>query len=402
MNEKKRGGTRINYIYSCPKKYQKYLRRNAGPLYVEYSEEYDLSNVPIGILAIPFVANMLTLAMMLDVAIEVPELDCQFAESVQEIEHVYRKMYPYSRMKFVVNVARKVDCAYIPSELKSLFFTGGLDATSALAQTVSQKPLLINIWGGDISTGDKKSHAHLEQYLRRLTGDIGNSYTFIKSNCREMYNEEKVTKLWGTKISPLKNHGWWANIAHILAMASLVAPIAYTEKIGVHYVGSSYDSKSSVFDANNDDLLSAMRFSSLKFESVDADKNRIQKARTIIDYYDTTGIPIELKVCWYRKAGENCSQCEKCYRTIMNIVVNDGDPNKFGFVVNEGVYKEMKDFLENNYVNIGFWREIQQEFQNQQEKWVRKSEISWILDFKFNRPKAILHKLKSVASRLIH
>lgn len=27
----------------------------------------------------------------------------------------------------------------------------------------------------------------------------------------------------------------------------------------------------------------------------------------------------------------NCCKCEKCYRTMMNILSAHGDPNKFGF-----------------------------------------------------------------------
>lgn len=395
------GGTRVEYNYTTTPHYDSFLRKNAVPLFVEYPASVDISEVPQAILAIPFVANLLTVTMLLGVTIEVPKLDLKFSESIEKIEQVYHRMYPHSHLKFKVEIDRKIDCSYTPQEKKSLFFTGGLDATSALAQIFSEKPLLINIWGGDISTADEASHSHLEKYMQHLTSDIGNEYAFIKSNCREMYNEEKVTKLWGTRISPFKNHGWWANIGHILSMASLIAPLAYAQKISVHYIGSSYDSKSSTFDANNAELLNAIKFGNINFISVDGNRNRMQKAKTVIDFYQRTGIPLELKVCWYRKAGKNCSECEKCYRTIMNLAANHGDPNNFGFVVNSVTFERMHRYLENNYVNAEFWTEIQREFQNNKEYWENNKDIAWILDFKFNRMKALKNKTISVIKRFL-
>lgn len=139
------GGTRVEYNYTTTPHYDSFLRKNAVPLFVEYPASVDISEVPQAILAIPFVANLLTVTMLLGVTIEVPKLDLKFSESIEKIEQVYHRMYPHSHLKFKVEIDRKIDCSYTPQEKKSLFFTGGLDATSALAQIFSEKPLLINI-----------------------------------------------------------------------------------------------------------------------------------------------------------------------------------------------------------------------------------------------------------------
>ena len=396
------GGTKIKYNYTTCPYFDSFLRKNTIPLFVEYPAFVEISEIPQAILSVPFVANMLTTTMLLGIAIDVSELDLKFFESILDIEQVYRSMYPYSRLKFKVNVKNTVDCSYVSSGKRSLFFTGGLDATSALIQTYREKPLLINIWGGDVSTHDELSHANLANYMYRLTNNIGNAYVFIKSNCREMYNEEKVTKLWATRISPFKNHGWWANIGHILSMTSLIAPLVYSERIDAHDIGSSYDSKSSTFDANNSELLNAIKFGSLKFISVDEGRNRLQKAQTVIDFCRETNIPIDLKVCWYRQAGHNCSKCEKCYRTIMNIIANNGDPNKFGFTVTSNTFKLMHKYLLDNYVNVEYWIEIQSEFRKRRTHWEKDEDIAWILDFKFNSIKAIGNKFVTAFKRLFN
>ena len=104
--------------------------------------------------------------------------------------------------------------------------------------------------------------------------------------------------------------------------------------------------------------------------------------------------PIQLKVCWRRVAGKNCSSCEKCYRTILNILSNHGDPNEFGFEVDANVLLGIKKYLETHRVGTAFWKPIQDAFLAKKEYWRTKSEISWILDVKFNSMKTILPRVQ--------
>ena len=216
-----------------------------------------------------------------------------------------------------------------------------------------------------------------------------------------MINESKVTKLCALKILPWQNHGWWASIAHILSMASLVARIAYTHKIGTHYIASSYDARSKTFDANNNILLSAIRFGSCQLIPIDSLLERNEKVEKIIAFSGKHNIPFELKVCWYRKEGKNCSHCEKCYRTILEIYANHGNPNAFGFNVTANTYQRIKTYLEHNYVNKSFWKPIRTQFRKKEKLWTKDANIAWILNCKFNKPKAVFNKAKQVIKKFI-
>lgn len=368
--------------------------------YIEYPSQYDISCVPIAILTVPFVASMLSVSMLLNIGIEVEELDKAFAESLNNIKKVYKRMYPYLNLNFEVSIHKIVECQY-PVSGKSLFFTGGVDVTSALIEVLNNRPMLINIWGGDINSADRDSFIALQQYFDKISTDLNVKYLFIKSNCREIFNEQKVTKNLAFKLLPWKNHGWWASIAHILSMSALMAPLSYMEKIGIHYVGSSYDAKGKTFDANNDALLGAIKFGPCRLVPVDSYMERCSKVKKIIDFVNCYKIPISLKVCWHRKASVNCSHCEKCYRTILDIYANHGDPNKLGFSVNEHTYTEIKTYLESNYVNMGYWKPIQEQFRKERDYWKTVPEISWILDFKFNKPMAYLHKFFYVLKKFV-
>ena len=394
-------GNLINYFYSTPPEFNKYLKSLNNALFVEYPADVDLKQVPEGVLAIPFVGCMLSVSMLLNMGIEVPVLDETFFNCLPDIKKTYKKMYPYLNLSFNVVAHKITNCQYAPEDTKSLFFTGGVDATSALVEVADEHPLLINIWGGDISTQDTASHAELEHYFDKISHAMNTRYVFIKSNCREMFNEAKVTKMCALKILPWQNHGWWASIAHILSMASLVAPIAYWQKIGVHYIASSYDARRKTFDANNDAMLSAIRFGSCQLIPVDSLLERNGKAEKIIAFSAKRHVPFELKVCWYRKAGKNCSQCEKCYRTILEICANHGDPNEFGFNVTADTYRNIKEYLKHHYINKGFWTPIQMQFRKEKEFWKKDPDIAWILDCKFNRPQAVFNRAKQVVKKFV-
>ena len=200
-------GNRVEYIAEYPSEFAKFISKNSTNLFVEYPEVYNLEKVPLGILTIPFVANTLTVSMLLNMSISVPELDGTYMRSINTIKMVYKRMYPYMKTNFTVIADKLTDTKY-SGDKSLLFFTGGLDATSALASLYNKKPLLVNIWGGDIPTADTISHQETERYFSDLTSTTGLSYIFVKSNCRELYNEQLVTKKCAFKLLPWQNHGW--------------------------------------------------------------------------------------------------------------------------------------------------------------------------------------------------
>lgn len=391
----------VKYYFSCPVKFKKYLKIDECKMVIEYPVDCNINTVPEGILIVPFVGNILIASSLLNIGIKVPVLDQSFYESLPLIKQSFKSLYPYLNMNFNVESTKLEDCRYNLSSTKSLFFTGGVDATSALISLHKKEPILVNIVGGDVNTNDVETHNQLDLYLQHIHRSFNLEYAFIKANCREMYDEFKITKFLATKILPWKNHGWWASIAHILSMTTLLAPWAYDKKIGEHYIGSSYAVSSNVFDSNNDAILEAIKFGSCNLIGVDNDLSRIDKLKNIITFSKEHSFPVELKVCWYRHAGENCSHCEKCYRTIMEIIVNKGDPNNFGFKVDKNTYLEIENFLKTNYVNSDFWKQILIGFKKEENYWRSIPELSWILDLRINTLALYIKKIFSTINRFM-
>lgn len=389
-------GTRIEYNFTYPEKFKEYIHEDDLPLFIELPVSRDKFDVPESILSVPFVGIMLTATMLLDMQIRVNTLDKKFYESIPQIRQAFSQMFPQANLCFDVIVDNVQETHSHAQNKSSVFFTGGLDATSALIELLNngQKPTLINIWGGDILLSDIDSHVQLKGYFDSLSASLGIDYIFVKSNLRFLFVKD-LGQVCKDKTGRKNSHGWWSSIAHILAMTTAIAPIVYIKGIDRNYIGSSYKlgEEELRYCSDNPDVVNSIKYADIDFLSVDDNIDRIDKAKKIVDFYNKTQIALQLKVCWYRKAGVNCSHCEKCYRTILEILLSGGDPNNFGFKVNEQTYKDIHEFLKYTIVNKGFWQPIQDKFIENSSCWRTQPDIAWILDIKLNSPMLYARKL---------
>lgn len=258
---------------------------------------------------------------------------------------------------------------------------------------LEQKPILVNIWGGDLRLTDPDSHEELDGYLNRLSQVLGLPYCFIKTNGREMFRENELGCLTAKRVGRRNDHGWWATIAHTLSMAAAATPWMWKKGVGIGYFGSSYLAGAPTYDANNQELISAIRTKEIRFRLTDGELGRNEKVAKIVKWKRKTDAPIQLKVCWRRTAGKNCSACEKCYRTILNILSNHGDPNDFGFEVTAETLHQIKRYLETHHVGLAFWEPIQQAFLAEREYWKTRPEIAWILTIRLNSFKSLVMRV---------
>ena len=78
----------------------------------------------------------------------------------------------------------------------------------------------------------------------------------------------------------------------------------------------------------------------------------------------------------------------------MGILANHGDPNEFGFRVDNQVILKIKEFLSTNVVSTAFWKPIQDAFLSDREYWEDNSQMNWILTIKLNSARVYFLKLK--------
>lgn len=404
LNKIELDGQKITYNFSIPSEIREHINpvyvdsQNKGTLFVELPNDVDAKEIPEEVLTIPFVGTMIGVAMLYRTPIKVPNVDKEYFETVKKLDTVFRKMYPNGNLSLALDASR-VSRPKQPGGRTSVFFTGGVDATSALVETVNKSPLLINIAGGDIALSDQTAHERLEVYFSDLKKQIkGLDYCFVRSNCREFFREYTFDKMCKKFIDRELWWGYWASFAHIVVMTAITAPVIYARGITQHYIGSSHSSNDVAFDGNNEDLINSIGYAGCKFISADANLDRNDKVKKIVEYSNTSGVYFKLQVCWHKENGLNCCHCEKCYRTTMNVLSAHGDPNNFGLKYNIDKMMEIKRFLETTPVKVSYWKTTQNVFQKEHDYW-DKTELAWFVNFKFNQSKTYLYKAIGVVKR---
>lgn len=378
-------GCRVDFEYTYPEHWNAFVANPGERLFSEYG--FDLKDVPISVLNIQFVANMLTLAMFENGSIYVEELDRTFYEAIPDILDGYRALYPDRSIGCSVICKKLVDNSYAPEEEKVMAFTGGVDATSAMAGYICEKLVLANIWGGDIRLDNAVRYNAHKQYFQRLAQQYGFGFAPVKSNFRFIYVDSKIPYKFA--------HDWWCAVGHSVQILAVLTPIAYHKKAEKIYMASSYPfkehEKSKVADCNYMPIVNAFRFGSCLTQQCDTQKTRAEKVQNII----ATLSPqkegqINILACWNHKKDSlvNCCRCEKCARTIMNIKACKADPNLFGFTSDDSTYAYIKDLVATrNNLPAEMWEEIQNAFLSEKAYWRKDRTVSWILKVKINQPK---------------
>lgn len=390
---------RIDFDYTVPDELSGFFNPELNFFY-EYPEEFDFSDVPESVLAIPFAMNLMTFAWINGCVIEVPELDEDFYNSLPNILSGIKKVYPSIEFNGTLNVKKIVKNNYDPSSKCTVLFSGGVDAVSTLVSHIDEKPTLINVWGADMQVDDFANHEVFERDLSEFAKVVDLPFFFIRSSLRWCFNEVELQNNYREKMQD----SWWHGMQHSIGLLSLLAPYDYINKVSINYIASSYTQKDVgvIRCVNYPFIDNQLKIMSAECVHDGFSLNRISKVKKIVDFVNQTDISINLKVCFKPINGQNCCTCEKCYRTMAAIISVGGDLKKNGFEMNNAeASQKIKTFCDNTIIDensLPFWLECQ-EYLNSHKGF--KTDISWLENYEFNtyRP-SLIKRIKNLLVRL--
>ena len=317
-------GNKIEYLYTYSDELSRYFNADKI-LSIEYNT--DLSEIPESILAIPFVCNVLPVIWITDAKLIVPELDEVFAGCIEDIKNGYKKMYSDMSFNGEIVCGKKIHNK-ITGNKKLVFFSGGLDATTTLLRHIEDTPDLVTLWGSDIAVDNREGWNNVISHIKQVSDQFGLRYDYIKTNFREFINSDELNKLLSKP-----NYNWWHEMQHGIGIISHAAPLAYLNGYNELFFASSFN-KNQVGQytcASDPTIDNMLKFSGCLTNHDGYELTRQEKARFIVNKTKKLNQKIKLRVCYEKSWGENCCSCEKCYRTIMEIVSEGGNPNEFGF-----------------------------------------------------------------------
>jgi hypothetical protein len=347
-------GRRINYSYKGMGQAAKFFL--GRPLfYAEY--EVDLREVPESILLIPLAANLAPIAWFAGVPLDIPTLDAKFLAALSQVKAVFMGDYPeISDEDSPIQVESSIE-SDIRGSKHAMLFSGGVDAYATFFRHREEGLDLISICGADIPVDDFAQWQRLVDLNAREPVLSAHVKRHIEANLRDFYTYHV------SLLIPAK--AWWGTVQHGLALTALVAPLAYVLGYSKVYIASSYTNAVQILWGSTPEIDNSIRWSGCEVEHDGYELRRVEKIGLIVSKTSAAHVRVNLRVCYSElNDGLNCSNCEKCFRTMLGLSLSGAAPAEFGFEARSDTYKNMIDMIGSGFKGAGsryFWWELSEQ-----------------------------------------
>lgn len=324
----------VEYKFEARGKLKDYFTTDT--MYIEYNT--DVSEVPVSILNIPFVATVLPLMWLTDTVLWVEEIDRTFYDATYRIKEAYQNLYNYYPLKGNFISARYANNTYDVKRESLILFSGGMDAHTTYIRHIDTDPILCNIqgWYKTLQDEDKAADADYRD-ISKFAEIEGRQFEYVKSNFAVIVNANHFDK----NITKKLGDTWWHGFNHSMSFISIAIPLAY--KFGVHnvYIASSVPMGEYVHCASYVSTDGEFKFAEHGGCIHDGSElTRQDKAHIIVEHVKKIDRDYPIRVCSFND--KNCCACDKCMRSVLGLTAEGGDVRKFGFDIKES----LKDFYE--------------------------------------------------------
>ena len=297
-------------------------------LRLEYLD-INIEDVPLSILNIIFVLMIVPM--------------CLYNEYTELYVNTLDKIF-YDNFSLFINSFRSADLCFNP-QIKLIvdnkiidinknsrkydsitLFSGGVDSYfTVLKYYKRESQLLLNIIGSDYSLSEYKK-SYMPQLLHNTGSLLKLNIISCISNFRSVLKERDW--LYSDHAIRILAHAiplaWIYNSNHIYFSSGSKFIKPYSNN------GSSYYQRPA---AANNYIINRIEFNGTNILVNGSEYTRSEKIKYIVNKYENEfkiGSPV-FHVCWETRDGKNCCKCEKCCRTIYQILEDNLDPKKYGF-----------------------------------------------------------------------
>lgn len=335
----------LEFRISCSKNVQKYL--SSLTTYIEY--DLDISKVPLSILCIPAISGVIMLAWHIGADVYVEELDKVYLNSLGKIKTVMRDWYP--RLPFSEIHVGRVISNRTSGQGYGMLFSGGIDSMATYIRHRDKKPNLIHCIVREELL--KTSRRHLINFADSENVGIN----FITTNINDVIDERLLTAQFGVS--------WFAQINHGTLFTGLCAPLTVGSNIGTLLIASTYTREFNYPWGSHPLIDNSISWNGCNTIHDGFEQSRQQKIRLLKSYVESHDDQIVLDTlaiipdhCFSdfgstRRAKDVCGKCEaclhskgeKCLYNITGLVLENIDPNKCGFNVDNNFFDFIKQSL---------------------------------------------------------
>ncbi len=327
----------VNLAFS--KKMSKYFHKNSFQIIYDRNIE----NVDDSILSIPAVLGTIQIAWAVGVDLYVEKLDETCLLNLKALKKAFEAQYPQFSTSSKIHVQKIVSNKF-NNKQSAMYFSGGLDSLVTYIRHKDQNPLLITLLQVDESNNLKKSFKEQRNLCQKFAEQEGLDIHFIRSELfSDPYNYVINTPLLSSEFK-IK---WMSEIASSFIFLGLIAPIT-VENIGKIILATAYPKD--YWPSHNQSMhffyFNTMSWADINFV-YDANMTRQKKIKYLKstpNYFKNILVctsPVPINSIY----PQNCGICEKCWRTIMGLILEGVDPNECNFDVKNNILDDIKNIL---------------------------------------------------------
>jgi hypothetical protein len=323
-------------LITCQVTFSKNLRRffSLDEFYIKY--DTSIIDVPSDILSIPSLGSVITTAWAVGADVYIDSIDADYLHSLNKIKTEFSKIYPGIDFKGEI-LAEQVVQNKSSNDRLGMLFSGGLDSTSLYLQNRNEKPDLFTFIGGIIPTNSRRFIRKMKNVYGRFAEREQVKLFFIESNVRDFLNESLLSVMFAKKIFFLP---WWETITHGIIQSSMCAPITvcrnYSLKIALSFF-LNYGAEPNI--------VGNLRWAGIDVVPSGYEYDRHEKIHFVYKDFVENHFHPKLQVCLYAPSTSdhlNCGYCQKCARTIIELLAEGIDPRKCGFRIHDDFFEHTR------------------------------------------------------------
>ncbi|WP_436926253.1 hypothetical protein [Halosimplex amylolyticum] len=353
-------GSAIECEVTPPRELRRFF--TGEPFRVEY--DVDVSSVPRAIATIPVLAHVCPVAWANGVDVDVPVVDSTYLDSLEHVRSVLSQMYPTFMDGGEIHASEVVDTRSdrSPADFDDcgMLFSGGVDSVASYVRHRDERPTLISVQGWVVSVDEDDRWDTVKRHVNTFAADHDLDVQNVRSNMLSCLD----TPMLQAHYKRFVDGAWYSSVGHGLGLLSLCAPLSDALGFDTVYIASSHTEAFGQPWGSHPDIDDNVRWSYTRGDHDGYELSRQEKVELVAEYVDSTGRKFPIRTCIHDGNGGNCNECEKCYRTMVGMVLAGIDPNRFGYEMDERTFEATREALERRAFvmddhTVFHWQDIQ-------------------------------------------
>ena len=265
--------------------------------------------------------------------------------------------------------------------------SGGVDSLACYLNRRDERPALFTIHGSDLSLDHDEGWQRIRDSVEGFSESEAVSFHAVKSNFREILLYSSLDHHFTADI----NRNWCGSIQYGTGLPSLCAPIAHMNGYEFIYQGSGYTTDPE-YPTAQPSFVHTLRWGKTESRITEVEMSRQDKIEYLANNFQELNGSLTVRSCFNDTTGQNCSECEKCRRTILGLCTEGIDPNTVGYDVDQSTFESVRHDLEQGKMSLEgfrlyFWRDLRNRAREREHVHMANSDFyEWFQSVDLSKP----------------